>query len=207
MRRDAARVFGFSTYVFTDRSAQLTTSGGSIFLLVKKDRGERHAKGLRSRPLDSGFLYGGLEGRRAYLSTCSHWCILRDLGSSDGVPAVFALLGSAGKPSTTFLQRAARLQALLPPDSCVLRPDGGASASPEEVPLGCTYFGRNVGAQRITNVFRIWKLGGCVSLSVFLGSAARRDEGISDSAEVDLIASNAPLRGGRHKARQNTVPH
>ena len=28
-------------------------------------------------------------------------------------------------------------QALLPPDSCLLRPDGGASASPEEVPLGC----------------------------------------------------------------------
>ena len=40
-------------------------SGGSIFLLVKKDRGERHAKGLQSRPLESGFLYGGSEGRRA----------------------------------------------------------------------------------------------------------------------------------------------
>ena len=52
--------------------------------------------------------------------TCSHWCNLRDLGSSGGVPVVFALHGFAGKPSTAFLQRASRLQALLPPDSCVL---------------------------------------------------------------------------------------
>ena len=42
-----------------------TTSGGDIFLCVKKDIEERHAKGLQSRPLDSGFLYGGSEGRRA----------------------------------------------------------------------------------------------------------------------------------------------
>ena len=45
--------FGF--YVFTNRSTSPTPSGGSIFLLVKKDRGERHAKGLQSRPLESGF--------------------------------------------------------------------------------------------------------------------------------------------------------
>ena len=48
--------------------------GDSIFLLVKKDRGERHAKGLQSRPLDSGFLYEGLEGRRADFSTCAPGC-------------------------------------------------------------------------------------------------------------------------------------
>ena len=64
--------YGF--YVFTDLSAKRTPFGDSIFLLVKKDRGERHAKGLRSRPLDSGFLYGGLEGRRAYLTTSSPGC-------------------------------------------------------------------------------------------------------------------------------------
>ena len=52
--------------VFTFLSTNPTPFGDSIFLLVKKDRGERHAKGLQSRPLDSGFLYGGLEGRRAY---------------------------------------------------------------------------------------------------------------------------------------------
>ena len=39
-----------------------TTSGGSIFLLVKKDRGERHAKGLQSRPLESGFYTGVRRG-------------------------------------------------------------------------------------------------------------------------------------------------
>ena len=50
--------------MFTDlvRHPAAGASGGSIFLLVKKDRGERHAKGLRSRPLDSGFLYGGMRG-------------------------------------------------------------------------------------------------------------------------------------------------
>ena len=105
MQMSAARVFGFSTYVFTDRSAQLTTSGGSIFLLVKKDRGERHAKGLQSRPLDSGFLYGGFGGETCAGPTNSPKCNLRDLGSSGGVPAAFALHGSAGKPSTAFLQQ------------------------------------------------------------------------------------------------------
>ena len=39
-----------------------TASGGSIFRCTTKDRGERRAKGLRSRPLDSGFLYGGMRG-------------------------------------------------------------------------------------------------------------------------------------------------
>ena len=56
---------------FTDLSTNPTTSGGTprafasrhdIFLSVKKDIEERHAKGLRSRPLDSGFLYGGMRG-------------------------------------------------------------------------------------------------------------------------------------------------
>ena len=39
-----------------------TPFGDSIFLLVKKDGGERHAKGLRSRPLESGFFIRGLGG-------------------------------------------------------------------------------------------------------------------------------------------------
>ena len=55
-------------YVFTGRSARPTVSDGSIFLLVKKDRGERHAKGLQSRPLESGFYTGAWRGdvRRPY---------------------------------------------------------------------------------------------------------------------------------------------
>ena len=64
--------------------------------------------------------YTGEGGETCLLPTSSHWCILRDLGSSGGVPVVFALHGFAGKPSTAFLQHASRLQALLPPDSCVL---------------------------------------------------------------------------------------
>ena len=47
---------------FSHRPAFLRPSGGSIFLLVKKDRGERHAKGLQSRPLESGFYTGVRRG-------------------------------------------------------------------------------------------------------------------------------------------------
>ena len=58
----------FDFCVFPSRSTSPTTSGGSIFRCTTKDRGERRAKGLRSRPLDSGFLYGGMRGdvRRSY---------------------------------------------------------------------------------------------------------------------------------------------
>ncbi len=63
--QNALRGCNLLFYVFTSRVRRVTTSGGHIFLCVKKDMEERHAKGLRSRPLDSGFLYGGLEGRRA----------------------------------------------------------------------------------------------------------------------------------------------
>ena len=56
------RVFLF--YVFTDliRNPTSGASGGSIFLLVKKDRGERHAKGLQSRPLETCFDTGERRG-------------------------------------------------------------------------------------------------------------------------------------------------
>ena len=64
----------FLFYVFTSRVRRATTSGGPIFLCLKKDRGERQTKGLQSRPLDSGFLYGGSEGRRADFSTCAPGC-------------------------------------------------------------------------------------------------------------------------------------
>ena len=42
-----------------------------------------------------------------------------------------------------------------------------------------------------------------MSVPIFLGTAARRAHGSSaEHAMRDLIASNAPLRGGSHKARQ-----
>ena len=40
----------------------LGPSGGTIFLLVKKDSGERHAKGLQSRPLETCFDTGERRG-------------------------------------------------------------------------------------------------------------------------------------------------
>ena len=61
----ALRGRNLSVLRFYRHSLFVTTSGGHIFLCVKKDMEERHAKGLQSRPLDSGFLYGGSEGRRA----------------------------------------------------------------------------------------------------------------------------------------------
>ncbi len=49
-------------YVFTYLSTNPTTSGGHIFLCVKKDMEERHAKGLQSRPLESCFYTGVRRG-------------------------------------------------------------------------------------------------------------------------------------------------
>ena len=54
----------FLFYVFTDLIlfAISGASGGTIFLLVKKDSGERHAKGLQSRPLETCFDTGDRRG-------------------------------------------------------------------------------------------------------------------------------------------------
>ena len=47
-----------------------------------------------------------------------------------------------------------------------------------------------------------------MSVPIILGSAARRAHGSSaEHAMRDLIASNAPLREGSHKARQNGPKH
>ena len=103
---------------------------------------------------------------------------------------MFALRGFAGKPSTTFFRQFHCRK------HCFRR-----------TRLYCSDCGEIVGTLRITGVICGRKSGGCVSLAVFLSSAARRGKGISDSAAADLIASNAPLRGGSHKARQNGPKH
>ena len=55
---------------------------------------------------------------------------------------------------------------------------------------------------------RPYEFVGCVSLAVFLSSAARRAHGSSaEHAMRDLIASHAPLREGSHTARQNGPKH
>ena len=74
--------------------------------------------------------------------------------------------------------------------------------------LYCSDCGENGSILRITNLICSRKSGGCVSLAVFLSSAARRAHGSSaEHAMRDLIASNTPLREGRHTARQNGPKH
>ena len=103
---------------------------------------------------------------------------------------MFALRGFAGKPSTTFFRQFHCRK------HCFRRTQ-----------WYCTNCGENGSILRITNLICSRKLGGCENASIFHGSAARRGKGISDSAAADLIASNAPLRNGSHKARQNGPKH
>ena len=73
--------------------------------------------------------------------------------------------------------------------------------------LYCSNCGENVGTERITNLICSRKLGGCVSLPILLGTRSTQRQGDKRSAAADLIASNAPLRSGRHKVRQNGPKH
>ena len=50
-------------------------------------------------------------------------------------------------------------------------------------------------------------MGGCVNLSFLLGTRSTQRQGDKRSAAADVIASNAPLRNGSHKARQNGPKH
>ena len=91
--------------VFTFLSTNPTPFGDSIFLLVKKDRGERHAKGLQSRPLESCF-YTGV--RRGDVRTSYEFAVMQL---------------TRFRPVRGVLRTAST-------DSIVLRPEGEASASP-----------------------------------------------------------------------------
>ena len=74
--------------------------------------------------------------------------------------------------------------------------------------LYCSNCGEFVGTERITGLICSRKLGGSMSVPIILGSAARRAHGSSaEHAMRDLIASHAPLREGRHTARQNGPKH
>ena len=53
---------GFEFYVFTGLTTIPTTSGGHIFLDLKKDMEERQTKGLQSRPLETCFDTGERRG-------------------------------------------------------------------------------------------------------------------------------------------------
>ena len=67
--------------------------------------------------------------------------------------------------------------------------------------LYCNTCDKNVGTLRITCLIYSRQSGGCVNLSFLLGTRSTQRQGDKRSAAADLIASNAPLRGGRHKAR------
>ena len=72
--------------------------------------------------------------------------------------------------------------------------------------LYCSNCGEFVGTERITGLICSRKLGGCES--AINSTAARRAHGSSaEHAMRDLIASNTPLREGRHTARQNGPKH
>ena len=155
----------FAVRFFTNLSTKPTTSGGHIFLCVKKDMEERHAKGLQSRPLESCFYTGVWRGdvRRPYEFAQMQLTRFR--------PA----RRRAGGVRFTRLRRKAKHhlfsaislpKALLPPDSIVLH---------ELRRIRNTY--------RITNLICSRKLGGCVSFAILMGSAARRGKGISGAPQ------------------------
>ena len=119
---------------------------------------------------------------------------------------VFALRGFAGKPGTTFFRQFHCRK------HCFRRTQ-----------LYCTMCDKNVGTERITGLICSRKLGGCISSTHSTASYPKgtsygdaeaspsgrstQRQGDKRSAAADLIASNAPLREGRHTARQNGPKH
>ena len=183
----------FEFCVFSDRSTSPTTSGGSIFLLVKKDRGERHAKGLQSRPLESCFYTGVWRGdvRRSYEFAQMQFTRFRlvrwraPVGSALGVPAVSALHGSAGKPSTAFLRQFHCRK------HCFRR-----------TLAYCTKCSEIVGTHRITNALRIWQSGCCGSANY---STAPHPKGTS-SGDADAPPSGrSTQRQGNKRQRRSRL--
>ena len=159
-------------YVFTDRSTQPTTSGGNIFRCTTKDIEERRVKGT-AVPFNPLGVNADMRGdvRRSYVFAEVQFTRLRParrrapVGSALVVPSALAFEWLTPK-SKRFLscKALALLQTLFPPDSCVLRPDGDALASPEEVPLGYTALRRIRNTFRITSVVQTRQLVGCVEL-------------------------------------------
>ena len=136
----------FRCTFFTNLSTKPTVSDGHIFLCVKKDMEERHAKGLQSRPLESGFFIRGFGGE-----TCGLFYVCARVQLTRFRPA----RRRAGGVRFTRLRRKARHhlfsaislpKALLPPVSIVL-----------------LQLRRNRNTYRITDVSQTRQSGGCVS--------------------------------------------
>ena len=104
---NALRGLHLSLHVFTNLSTKPTTSGGTIFLCLKKDSGERQTKGPRPR-----WIPGVMFWRKSdVLCAC--------------------------RLATVFLTRLSRLRRCrLSPRLCVLRPDGDAKRHRRKYPWG-----------------------------------------------------------------------
>ena len=175
-------------YRFYRHSLFGTPSGGSIFRCTTKDRGERRAKGLQSRPLDSGFLYGGMRGDvlTSYEFALVQFTRFRLVRWRAG-GVRFARL--CRKAKHRLFAAISLSQALLPPDSCVLL----------QLRLKSWHLWNN---QRFANFAVRW-LREC---SDFSGQCSTQRQGNKRSAAADLIASIAPLRTRTTKVRPVSCP-
>ena len=159
--RDGLEILGGcgGFYKFTCILFSVRPSGTHSFVARRKNGEKGVPKGSKAALWNLAFYTGDMMGdvRNPYEFAVMQFTRFRSVRRrAGGVRFV--------KPSTTFMQHAARLQTLLPPDSCVLRPDGDALASPEEVPLGYTALRRIRNTFRITSVVQTRQLVGCVEL-------------------------------------------
>ena len=103
--------YGFTNLIFLNTSGP---SGGTIFLLVKKDSGERHAKGLQSRPLETCFDTGDRRGdvRTSYEFALVHLTRFRPVRwRAVGVCLLFAIAKAIASTASTGLNCTARTAA------------------------------------------------------------------------------------------------
>ena len=135
-------------------------SGGPIFRCTTKDRGERRAKGLQSRPLESGFFIRGFGGETCVGPTSSHWCNLRDLGPSRRRKLHILRFAFRGKSSVV------PLLLLSPPNPlrwALAGPLLAAPLNPRGNVLGhsdvlCAY---HLAMVRVTRLSRAWRAPHC----------------------------------------------
>ena len=158
----------FRFCVFTGRSTLPATSGGDIFLCVKKDIEERHAKGLQSRPLETGFFIRGFGGETCvvcYVFAVMQFTRFRPVRRRAG-GVRFARLRRKAKHHLFSATRCRK--------HCFRR-----------TRLYCFNCGENVGTLRITNLICSRKLGGCGSWILL-----RHCEPVTD---VTGVAIRSPL--------------
>ena len=171
----------FEFYVFTSRSAQFTPSGGSIFRCTTKDRGERRAKGLRSRPLDSGFLYGGMRGD---VLTPYEFALVQ-----------FTRFRLVRWRAVSFSFLRLRQKQTLPLCNALR----GCKHCFRRTLAYCTKCGEIVGTLRITKVLQTRQSGGCGSAN--LSTAAHPKGTSSGDADAPPSGRSTQRRGNKRQRR------